>query len=378
MKNISAWAIRHPTLPLVLFVVLLFLGVSAFIRLPINLNPDIAYPLVMVSVSQPGAAPAKSRPGDAEGRRRGGERRQRARDHLARDRGAEPHVRRVQIGTPIDRAVNDVRDAVAKVQRAARGHRAGRAARGCRRGRDRVLRGQHHRHDAAGTVWFVDNTITKRLLAVPGIAQVTRGGGVDREIRVELDPARMQALGITAVGSTSSCGNQHRRTGRSRPVGGGEQAIRVLGGAKSAFDLGETRIAVPGGRVVQLKDIAEVRDSVAESALAGALQQPRCDDLRHLQVEGQLRRHGISRSSMPSSTRCARSIRGSPSRWCSRPWITRSTPTIRRSMRCSRDRCSRCWSCSCSCATAAPRSRRSRSRCRRSRPSHSCNGWVSR
>ena len=59
MKNISAWAIRHPILPLVLFLVLLFLGVSAFIRLPINLNPDISFPLVMVSVSQPGAAPTE-------------------------------------------------------------------------------------------------------------------------------------------------------------------------------------------------------------------------------------------------------------------------------------------------------------------------------
>jgi multidrug efflux pump subunit AcrB len=40
--------------------------------------------------------------------------------------------------------------------------------------------------------------VTKRLLAVPGVAQVSRSGGVSREIRVELDPARMQALGITA------------------------------------------------------------------------------------------------------------------------------------------------------------------------------------
>jgi hypothetical protein len=39
MKNISAWAIRHPVSPLVLFVVLFFVGIVAFIRLPINENP---------------------------------------------------------------------------------------------------------------------------------------------------------------------------------------------------------------------------------------------------------------------------------------------------------------------------------------------------
>jgi len=47
--------------------------------------------------------------------------------------------------------------------------------------------------------WAIDNTITKRLLAISGVAQVQRIGGVDREIRVELDPGRMQALGLTAV-----------------------------------------------------------------------------------------------------------------------------------------------------------------------------------
>ena len=268
MKNISAWAIRHPILPLVMFLVLLFLGVSAFIRLPINLNPDIAFPLVMVSVSQPGAAPTEIET-----------------QFMQKIDGAVASVGNVreitsraiegqsltfvefQIGTPIDRAVNDVRDAVAKVRSELP---------------DGIEEPVVQREDAEGGAiayfavsttdmtaqelsWFVDNTITKRLLAVPGIAQISRGGGVDREIRVELDPARMQALGITAV----EVNQQLRQLNIDAPggraqVGGGEQAIRVLGGAKSAFDLGETRIAVPGGRVVQLKDIADVHDGVAE------------------------------------------------------------------------------------------------------------------
>lgn len=268
MKNISAWAIRHPTLPLVLFVVLLFLGISAFIRLPINLNPDISYPLVMVSVSQPGAAPTEIET-----------------QVMQKIDGAVASVGNVReitsraiegqsltfvefrIGTPVDRAVNDVRDAVATIRSELP---------------DGIEEPVVQREDVEGGAiayfavsttgmtpqelsWFVDNTITKRLLAVPGIARVTRGGGVDREIRVELDPARMQALGITAV----EVNQQLRQLNIDAPggraqVGGGEQAIRVLGGARSAFELGETRIAVPGGRVVQLKDIADVHDGVAE------------------------------------------------------------------------------------------------------------------
>jgi multidrug efflux pump subunit AcrB len=50
MKNISAWAIRHPVTPIVLFMVLLFLGVVAFVRLPVTLNPDVSFPVVLVTV----------------------------------------------------------------------------------------------------------------------------------------------------------------------------------------------------------------------------------------------------------------------------------------------------------------------------------------
>jgi len=270
MKNISAWAIRHPVSPVVLFVVLLFMGVVAFVRLPITLDPDIAFPLVHVMVSQPGAAPQEIET-----------------QVLQKIEGSVAGVGNIhnitslaiegtasiwiefQIGTPIDRAVADVRDAVAKV-------------------RSKLLAGIQEpivqRVDVDGgsiayyavattsetqeqISWFVDNTVTKRLLAVPGVAQVWRGGGVNREIRIELDPARMQALGITAVDV-----NQQLRTlnldspGGRAQVGGGEQSIRVLGGARTALALGDTQITLPGAgnRFARLSDIANVHDGVGE------------------------------------------------------------------------------------------------------------------
>jgi multidrug efflux pump subunit AcrB len=113
--------------------------------------------------------------------------------------------------------------------------------------------------------WAVDNTITKRLLAIPGVAQVQRIGGVNREIRVELDPARLQALGLTAVEVNDQLRqlNQDAAGGRAQ-IGGGEQAIRVLGGAKSAQALSDAQIIVPGGKYVRLGDVANVRDGVEE------------------------------------------------------------------------------------------------------------------
>jgi multidrug efflux pump subunit AcrB len=113
--------------------------------------------------------------------------------------------------------------------------------------------------------WFVDDTISKRLLAISGVAQVSRSGGVSREIRVDLDPARMESYGITAgeVNQQLRLVNVDAAGGRAQ-VGGSEQSIRVLGGAHSASELGDVRLTMPDGRVVRLSEIADVRDGVEE------------------------------------------------------------------------------------------------------------------
>jgi multidrug efflux pump subunit AcrB len=268
VKNISAWAIRHPISPIVLFVVLLFMGTVAFVRMPITLNPDVAYPLVLVQVLQPGAAPTEVETQilqKVEGSVAGI-----GNIHNITSLALEGTARifiEFNIGTPIDRAVADVRDAVAKVRvQLPEGIQEPIVSR-------QDVDGGAIAYFAVATTtlseqelsWFVDNTVTKRLLGVPGVAQVSRGGGVNREIRVELDPARMQALGITAV----QVNQQVRQLNLDSPggraqVGGGEQAIRVLGGAHTALQLANTQIMLPGGRFARLSDIANVRDSVGE------------------------------------------------------------------------------------------------------------------
>ena len=268
MRNISAWAIRHPVTPIVLFVVLFFVGVVAFIRLPINLNPDVSFPEVNVDITEPGAAPTEMETQIAQ--------------KIEGSISSIGNVRHIttfitegsvhisvdfQIGTPIDRAVTDVRDAVAKVRSDLP---------------QAILEPQVSRQDVDGGAfiyyalsttsmtpeqlsWAIDNTITKRLLAISGVAQVQRIGGVDREIRVELDPGRMQAMGLTAVQVNEQLRqlNMDAAGGRAQ-IGGGEQAIRVLGGAKTAEALADTQIIVPGGKFVRLREIAEVRDGIAE------------------------------------------------------------------------------------------------------------------
>src|SRR3546814_17811116 len=97
--------------------------------------------------------------------------------------------------------------------------------------------------------WYVDNQVIKRLLQIEGIAAVMRGGGVDREIRVILDPARLQGYGIAAAQVNMQLRqlNANQAGGRAE-VAGAEQSMPVPGNAPSAYALGQTQISLPDGR----------------------------------------------------------------------------------------------------------------------------------
>jgi multidrug efflux pump subunit AcrB len=113
--------------------------------------------------------------------------------------------------------------------------------------------------------WYIDNTVAKRLLGLTGVAAVKRLGGVDRTIRVILDPAALQAQGITAaqVNQQLRASNMNGAGGRAE-IAGSEQSVRVLGNAQDAYQLSQTQIALPGGRFVKLADLGQVKDSNSE------------------------------------------------------------------------------------------------------------------
>jgi multidrug efflux pump subunit AcrB len=267
-RNISSWCIRNPVFPIVLFVGLTLAGLIAFYRMQVNNAPDIDFPAAIVSVSQPGAAPKELETQVT----------QRVESAIRGVNGVDEINSSVSegnsftfvnftVGTPTDRAVNDVRNAVAQIR--------GNLPEG-------ILEPQITRVDAEGepiTVvgaqttdmtleqlsWYIDNTISKKLLSVPGVAAVSRNGGVDRTIRVILDPAALQAQGITAaqVNQQLRQSNLNAAGGRAE-IAGSEQSVRVVGNAHNAYDLSQTQIALPGGRFVRLADLGEVKDSSSE------------------------------------------------------------------------------------------------------------------
>ncbi|PVX28027.1 efflux RND transporter permease subunit [Sphingomonas pokkalii] len=268
-RNISAWAIRNPVPPIVLFLFLTIAGLVSFSRMDVNNSPDIDFPIVWISISQPGAAPSELETQITQ-KVESAVRSLQGIDEINStvSEGNSQTVVQLAIGTPIDRAVEDVRSAIQQI----RGNLP-----------DGILEPQVGRVDSASdnevasfaatatdmTVeqlsWYIDNSVTKELLSINGMAAVQRNGGVNREISVVLDPAKLASFGLTAsqVNQQLRQVNLNAAGGRAE-ISGFEQSLRVVGNAKDAYTLGQTQISTGVGRTVRLADIALVKDGYAE------------------------------------------------------------------------------------------------------------------
>lgn len=269
MRNISSWAIKNPIIPVVLFLVLTVMGIGAFFKLPINSNPDISFPAFIVTVGMPGAAPRELENQVAtkiEGALASIEGVKKSSTTL-RTGSSETFVE-LQIGTDIAKAVDDARAAVASVRSELPAD---------------VYEPQVTRIDfndqeplAIYSVqsskltpeevsWLIDREISRELLAVKGVGKVERWGGAERQITVDLDPARLTAFGVTAADISRALRTQNVDLPAGRAESGaGEQPIRALGSAKTVVELANLPIGLPGGRVLRLSDVADVRDGATE------------------------------------------------------------------------------------------------------------------
>ena len=116
-RNISSWCIRNPVGPIVLFVGLMLAGLVAFARMQVNNAPDIDFPAAIVSVSQPGAAPNEMETQVTQ-RVESAVRGITGVDEINStvSEGNSTTFVSFQLGTPTDRAVNDVRNAIAQIR----------------------------------------------------------------------------------------------------------------------------------------------------------------------------------------------------------------------------------------------------------------------
>jgi len=273
--NVSAWSIRNPIPGLLLFIMLTLAGLMAFKAMKIQNFPDIDLPTVTVVASLPGASPAQL---ETEVARK-------IENSIATLTGVKHIYTLLQDGSavittefrlekPTQEAVDDVRAAVARVRSDLPGDL-----------RDPVVSKLElagapiltytvasSRMDDEALSWFVDHTVTKSMLSVRGVGAIARVGGATREVRVELDPARLQALNATAADISRQLRLvQQEASGGRTDVGGAEQSVRLLATVRSAEELAALEITLTGGRHIRLDQVASVRDTVAETRSAALL-----------------------------------------------------------------------------------------------------------
>lgn len=270
--DISAWCIRNPLPTILLFVLLTILGVLGFRAMKIQNFPDIDLPTINLITVLPGASPSQLENDVAR----------KIENSIASIQGIK-HISTnlndgvVHITTEfhleksVQEAVTDLRDAVSRIKITLPFEL-----------RDPVI----NKMDIASAPiltytisssnlnekdlsWFVDDELTRKLLSVPGVGAVARVGGVEREIRVNLNPSTLLSLNTSAdYISTQLRQTQHESPGGRATLNGNEQSIRILGTVKTAEEVGAIEIALRDGRYIRLNQIAEVIDSFADKRSA--------------------------------------------------------------------------------------------------------------
>ena len=266
--NFSALSIRNPVPAVLLFILLTLAGLIGFKSMAVQDFPDIELPIVTVDAVLPGAAPAQL---ETEVARK-------IENSVATLQGVKNVYTRIldgAVSVTVEfvleknsaEAVNEVRDAVSRVRADLPADvRDPTVTKASTAGRPVVTYTvASSKLDEEAVSWFIDNTLSKRLLAVPGVGLVKRLGGVTREVRSELDAQRMAALNVAAVDVSRRLKQvQQEAPGGRGDVGGAEQAVRTIATVSSAADLGALELPLSDGRRLRLSDVAIITDTIAE------------------------------------------------------------------------------------------------------------------
>jgi HAE1 family hydrophobic/amphiphilic exporter-1 len=236
--GISAWAIRNPIIVAVIFLALIAAGLLAYSRLPIKQFPNLEFPIISVTVTQSGASAGEmetqiTRPVEDA---LAGISNVKA-IHSVVTQGVSTTTLEIELGEDLQKKTDEVR---AKVD-------AVRAELPREIDEPNITRLEvDSQAILTYTVavpgmteeelsWFIDDTLSRTLQARKGVGQVSRIGGVSREINVVIDPDRMAARGLTApeVNDALRAFDLDAPGGRVA-VGGREQTVRVLGSVNTA------------------------------------------------------------------------------------------------------------------------------------------------
>jgi HAE1 family hydrophobic/amphiphilic exporter-1 len=262
--EISRRSVHRPIFTIMVVLIVILLGIISLLRLPIDLMPDISYPTLSISCSYENAGPEEieeliTRP-------------------IEQAMSAVPGVEEVSSvsvegqssvrvtfswGTDLDAAANDIRDRLDRVvQRLPEEVERPTLRKFDLASFPILILGASSKLDPIQTRQILENDVQYRLERVPGVASVDIWGGLEREIHVSLDPAKINALFISLDSIMTSIiqGNVNIPAGTIEK-GNFEVTIRTPGEYTNLTQLENTIIAVRQGVPVKLREIANIEDS---------------------------------------------------------------------------------------------------------------------
>lgn len=262
--RISRFAVHRPIFTIMVVLIVVLLGVISLLRLPIDLMPDITYPTLSISCNYENAGPEEieeliARPIEQAVSAVPG-----VEELTSTSVEGEGTVRvRFAWGTDLDAAANDIRDRIDRII----DHLPEDAARPSLRKYDLasfsiLSLGASSKLDPVQTRQIIEDQVQYRLERVPGVAALTVRGGLDREIHVALDPAKINALAIPLESIITRIreGNVNIPAGTIEK-GNFEITVRTPGEYTDLKQLQDTVIAIRNGAPIQLREIALVEDS---------------------------------------------------------------------------------------------------------------------
>ncbi|SEF34870.1 efflux RND transporter permease subunit [Variovorax sp. NFACC27] len=266
--NFSSWSIRNPVPALLLFALLTVLGLIGFRQLQIQDFPDMDLPTVQIAATLEGAAPSQL---ETEVARK-------IEDKLA-SLSRLDHVTTtitdgsvsISVSFEIDKngeeALSEVRNAVDSVRAELPSSMASPTVSKLTTAGSAFLTYTiaSDKLDEQDLSWFVDNDVTKALLAVKGVASVARVGGLDREVHVDLDPTLMAGLGVTPSDVSGRLkSTQKESSGGQGDIGGQRQSTRMIATVGTPADIAAITVPLADGRYVRLDQIARISDARAD------------------------------------------------------------------------------------------------------------------
>ncbi len=266
--NFATWSIKNPIPPILLFILLTLAGAYGFSKFTLQDLPDIALPVIEVSLSLPGAAPSQL---ETEVARK-------VENAMTSIEGVK-HITtsitdgNVRLGitfaleTNLSDALIATKDAVDSIRAELPTDLEAPTVSAVRMNGSPLMTYavSSSQRDEQALSWLIDDTSSKSFISINGVGRFQRVGGLSREVKVEVDPVKLSALNITAADVSKALKQMQLETSGGRGYSGDtEQSIRTIATVEHVVALNALPIALANGRHIRLDQVATVHDTHAK------------------------------------------------------------------------------------------------------------------